>query len=49
MSGCAQWCPARTQIALAAEDLGHVVGVDALQGEGDERAALRRDRAGRGA
>ena len=49
MSGCAQWWPARTQTPCAAEDLGDVVRVDAVERERDERAAVRRRRAGRGA
>ena len=40
MSGWAQWWPARTQTPCAAEDLGDVVRVDAVQRERDERAAV---------
>ena len=48
ISGWAQWWPARMQTPSRAEDLGDVVGVHAVQREGDERAAVGRLAAGRG-
>ena len=41
ISGCAQWWPARTHTPSAAEDVGDVVRMGALQRERHQRTAIR--------